>query len=386
MKTTSDKASAVFGFAERMNETLRSFLIRILRKWRRIVVLLTPGARVSRLHYYEARERYESLRCMLDHYQRIEEHQNRTKQNEEKLVVLRGCDELLSQASMYITRKQNDLNILWRLLTRARIMLVENMMRPESLPTQIDFCQEEALRLAVSNDVDIKARLARLAELIDEENPKKNAQPVYRRVRALMERFTTIRTGRIHQQYINIRTYQILLLFLLLIGLVLVNSWQLIILGEKSGTTDVPVFGAPVQDQSLYTLYWLWSSLKYIHLYVKHLLETNIFAFVFFGGLTGGFFSATIRIRDRDLTPGEDAYFIWYVITKPFVGAMGAILLYILVKGGLQDVAVLKGVHAAVQGPSLFGFAFLSGFSERIFFGGLQYAKKTEAGSEEAKT
>jgi hypothetical protein len=62
---------------------------------------------------------------------------------------------------------------------------------------------------------------------------------------------------------------------------------------------------------------------------VKDYLRQNMLAFIFLEGLTGGFFSVTTRPRSRDFIPGEDAYYTVYILTKPFIGALGAIILYI---------------------------------------------------------
>lgn len=59
-------------------------------------------------------------------------------------------------------------------------------------------------------------------------------------------------------------------------------------------------------------------------------------AFIFLGGLTGVFFSVTTRTRPKDFVPGEDAYYMTYILTKPFIGALGAIILYILIQGELH--------------------------------------------------
>jgi hypothetical protein len=86
-----------------------------------------------------------------------------------------------------------------------------------------------------------------------------------------------------------------------------------------------------------------------------------------------------MRLRNRGLVPGEDVYFSWYVLTKPFVGALGAMVLYVLIHGGAlsTDLAatVIGKIKSGQPGPGVFGFAFLSGFSERLVFRGEKYEK-----------
>ena len=221
---------------------LKTDLIMIWRVLRRVVAFVLPGGRVSRIHYYEAKERYESLRCMLNHYK----NKNEPAIDSERMITIQECDSLLAEAKMFITRKQKDLNILWRKLTRVRIMLVEEIMLKELLPTELDFCREEAFRLDVEDDAEIKKLLERLSELLHVERTDIDVVSVRRRIRALLERFNTIRTGNIHQQFINIRTYQLLLLMLLLIAVPLINSWELILFGKKAGPVTAAVNWEPM--------------------------------------------------------------------------------------------------------------------------------------------
>lgn len=101
----------------------------------------------------------------------------------------------------------------------------------------------------------------------------------------------------------------------------------------------------------------------------------NPLFFTFFAGLIAGFFSAVMGLQTSEIQPGADLYLRWYVLTKPFVGALGAVVLYIIVYAdsfsvelpGLQGIGSLtQGLKAAPVGANGFAFGFIMGFSKRI--------------------
>ena len=94
-------------------------------------------------------------------------------------------------------------------------------------------------------------------------------------------------------------------------------------------------------------------------------------AVVFFGGFAGGLFSVVTRARNKELLPGEDAYFIWYVITKPLVGAFGVILIFLLVGSGLMQSEIMENIGDKAK-ATVFGYTLISGFTERIIFPNLR--------------
>ena len=331
------------------------------------IQILLPG-RVSRIHLYEAKERYITLSRILEYYKKAPCKGSNPQKEKERQDTLDICEKILDDAKGLLTRRQDDLNYLWRELTRVRIMLLEKVFPDELLPTQLDSCREEAHRLAVTKDPEVNDMLQRLAEVTQEQDQSQNRDRMFRAIRALLERFNTIRTGRIHQQFVNIRTYLAALLILIPISILLIANADLVLGPEK--WLPFPPF-LPEIGSSLSGLSFLWKLLTYPFTLAAHLLKHNILAFVFFGGLVGGFFSVVIRLRNQDLVPGEDAYFIWYVLSKPFVGALGAVILFMLFQSGMVSSDLLKGLTKTVMntpGPEVFGFAFLSGFSERIVF------------------
>ena len=259
------------------------------------------------------------------------------------LVTIIECRNILMQSEKLLTRHQENLNNLWRVLTRVRIMIIEALILPDMLPFQLYFCREEARRLAVNKEPEVQDMLQKLAEACNEDAVKKEKLVKFKSLlRELHERFLTIRTDRIHQQYVNIRTYKSALLFLFPISITLIAISSIIF-----STNNIPE-----PSNSIWSLFSI---------------KNNILLFVCFGGLAGGFFSVTTRLRDKDLIPGQDAYYVWYVLSKPFVGALGAALLYIIVRGGLIETQLIADTTKLVNHDALtFGFSVIAGFSERI--------------------
>ena len=347
--------------------------------FRRLVRLIFPGS-ISRIRLCEAQERYLNL------WRTLEYHKGTPCSDplaqEEKKKTTEMCQQILLDAECLLTQRQNDLNFLWREMTRVHIMIVENILPDKLLPTQLDFCREDARRLAALKEPEVDDMLQRLAEVTQEDDISKNKEKMIRVIRALIERFTTIRTGRIHHQFVNIRIYKLSLIILIPILVILIANQDFITpVPEETklaaGVSLTPP-GWPGWNCDNQTIDWSCvvhvptDLVKSLFLGSRYLLGTNIFAFIFFAGLAGGFFSVVIRLRNRELIPGEDAYFVWYVLSKPFIGAMGAVILFILLGGDYITIEILREAVAPLKkhelGASTFGFGFLAGFSERIVF------------------
>lgn len=334
---------------------------------KRFLFLLLPG-RVSRIHLYEAQERYVYLHGLLDTYGTTKSPDGETKE-----IEVNNCRKRLNDLSVLLSRRQNDINFLWREMNQVQGTILEKILPPEKLPAQLDFCREEAYRLSADKEhPEINEMIYRLAEVMNQK--KEDRSEKLRPLLALIDRFNTIRTGRIHEQFVNIRCYQTALLMLFAIAILLIDNQDLIL---KSTPKDVllPKFQL-TGTWGFWGLDFFLSLGSYILALAEHLLTTNMIAFVFFAGLAGGFFSVAIRLRSKNLIPGEDAYFVWYVLTKPFVGALGAAILFILLQAQFVSFdfgdKLLKMLSSGACGPELFGFAFLAGFSERIVFPNLR--------------
>jgi len=252
-------------------------------------------------------------------------------------------------------------------MTQVDIILLQNVLPAKGLAAYLDFCCEDAKRIGAAKDPEINQMTKRIAELKD--GKAENRIEIVRLLSALIERFTIIRTGRMHEQFVNIRTYQKALLLLLPFVVVLVANADLVL----GNAERIPLPALDLSNGPGFLGLGVIRSLgTYVLDIVRHLLTYNLIAFVFFAGLLGGLFSVTIRLRSRELIPAEDVYLAWYVLTKPWIGAVGAAILFILVQAGFVSFEigekVLNALQAGKPGPTVFGFAFLSGFSERIIF------------------
>ncbi len=353
---------------------------------------ILPG-RVSRVHYHEARERYFTLKRRVefklgllvpeldlnlndiwntswnDKFIKIIKHSD--DENREQLFVLSRCVQSLTRDQELLTRRQDHLNRLWRSMTHVQKLLVLHIYNDNELAFQLDVCREEAFRLRCEGEPVISSLIERIAELNDEKGEiEKNRHRLKRAVNAAFERFSSIRTQRIHDQYINVRTYVYALLIVLPISFLIIANYQTIIKGCEPAHTEVvsrdepqtlpkpDQIEEPSEKKSVYS--------ELLQKF-RELIAHNVLAFVFFGGFAGGLFSVVMRTRNKTLLPGEDAYFIWYMLTKPIVGAFGALLIFILIEGEIIQSGLIKIIDVEPS-AKVFGFSLIAGFSERIVF------------------
>ena len=339
---------------------------------------------VSKIHLYEAQERWSYLFGLLDYYYLI------FKSSPDKFIILdqgdktdfaarkeelneifESCRKKLKELRVLLTRNQQDLNFLWREITQVHVTMLREIFPYEVLPAHLDFCREEVRRLRLTEDSEIKGMMERLTETLDESGS--NRPKIERLIRALVERFNAIRSGRIHEQLVTIRCYQKALLLLLPITILLLMLGPRIVGINQPQSPAAPVIPADSGSLATYSVLGL---IKNTFLSIGDLLGTNPIAFVFFCGLLGGFFSLITRLRSTNIVPGEDAYFTWYVLTKPWIGAIGAIVVYLFLKSDVINIQIgqqlLNSIKSSVHyGPEVFTVAFLSGFTERLALPGL---------------
>ena len=332
------------------------------------------SGRISRIHLYEAQERYVNLQRSLDYYEHVSK--DYPDNPDAAKACIRICRRALDSASVLLTRRQHDLNFLWREMIQVHSILLEKVVPVKELPTYLDYCEVEAQKLGLTKDPAITHKIQRISELKDTQGNYRNE--MVRLLRGLIEYMTSIRTGRIHEQFVNVRNYKKAILFLIPIVILLVANDDLV-LRDIADTPQWPSW-KPACESQLFS-YCSFERLQTLPGFLvdlgKTLMASNKIAFVLFAGLLGGFFSVAIGLRSRELVPGEDVYFGWYVLTKPWLGAVGAATFFILLNAGFVS---LNMGHDNAQfldqirqiGPEMFGFAFLAGFSERIVFPGLQ--------------
>jgi hypothetical protein len=201
-------------------------------------------------------------------------------------------------------------------------------------------------------------------------------------LRALLERFNTIRTGRIHQQFINIKTYKAAFFTLMFTAILLIINGHMLFPDIVNKEISMPEFEESIsKGESINKtkgiakkgFYYTGKLLIYPYKVFQLLIKTNILAFIFFGGLIGGFFSVASRKKTRERKPGEDTYFVWYILSKPFIGAFGAVILFLLIQSDFVQLEILKKSNGEdIKRVVAFSVAFLAGFSERIVFPNLR--------------
>jgi hypothetical protein len=160
------------------------------------------GRRVSSVHLTEAKEQFRSLDAIIRFHEEII-NEGELMSEPEKARVIQSYRLELEDAEQLLTRDQQNLNDLWRILTRVRNLIMENIFDNYGLGQQLYYCREEAFRLDVAQDPVVSDMLQKLAEATDETNTFPSR--IKRQVRALNERFNTIRTNRIFDQHIKMR-------------------------------------------------------------------------------------------------------------------------------------------------------------------------------------
>lgn len=302
-----------------------------------------------------------------------------------------------------LTRREGHLNILWRDITFIRTrMLTDEIIPHEKLPYLLDYCRGEAGRLGILNNGEIQELIHEAAVELENPDSAQTSASNTRSTRNIVRILTRLhdsRLQRLHTQRINKLIYQTaFLIFLTLSSILLYNHdyvlapiienqeiCQKIAAGKSSEKRPVTTIsneqknvGAAIKEIDNSDKLWLPEKLiaffdSFFELIRKLMGDNNLF-FIFFSGLVGGFLSTVVRLssQKKELLPGEDAYYAWYVLTKPVVGALGAAILYVIVRANFVPVEVfnvefLNSIKCDPVGAKGFAFGCIMGFSERIF-------------------
>lgn len=195
---------------------------------RGLLIILRPG-NVSLVHYYEARERYFSLKQIVEHEKGLITEGSRDSNQERSWKTLLLCEKILRIDERLLTRRQDNVNRLWRSLTRLTVLLINNVWTEKQLAAQLNVCREEAYRLRIEDDPAVASFLQQIAEIIDESGDLGDRKPrVKRALVAAWERFNSIRTRRIHDQHIMSKTYMAAFFFLIVISFMIISNYELI--------------------------------------------------------------------------------------------------------------------------------------------------------------
>lgn len=301
-----------------------------------------------------------------------------------------------------LTRREGHLNILWRDITFIRTrMLTDKIFPPEKLPYLLDYCRGEAARLGILNNGEIQELIHEAAVELENPDSAKTPAPNTRSTRNIVRILTRLNDSRLqklHMQRINKLIYQTAFLIFLTLSWILLYNHDYVLspnidnqeicqkIGARKSAEKMPVTtesndqnnvvavikGTDSSDK-LFLLDTLTLFFNSFFRLCRKLMGDNHLFFIFFSGLVGGFLSTVVRFssQTKDLLPGEDAYYAWYVLTKPVVGALGAAILYVIVRADFVPVEVfseafLNSIKCDPVGAKGFAFGCIMGFSERI--------------------
>ncbi len=336
------------------------------------------------------------------------------------LKLLLHFYKILIKDRKKLTRREGDLNILWRDLTfiRTRMLTTEGILPPKQLPFHLDYCRGEAIRLGAQNNEELQELIIDAAVELDSIDSSSSQQTAsnnrtIRNIVRILTRLNNKRLQRVHEQRINKLMYQTAFSIFLILSCILLYAYEHVLppslvsteieakvngqIPEEGDINKEPDEGPPspqkrqtsnseatntIETASLFEM--VFDSFKGLLLFLrdsllklldlcKNYMKINPLFFIFFAGLIGGFLSTVMRLGKgaKDLVPGDDAYYAWYVLTKPVVGAFAAVILYVIVQADFVPTEVfsddyLKAIVDNPVGAKGFAFGCIMGFSERI--------------------
>jgi hypothetical protein len=314
-----------------------------------------------------------------------------------KLKKLLYFYRILVKDRARLTRREGHLNILWRDITFIRTrMLTDKIVPDEMLSFQLDYCIGEATRLGIQDNEEIKELIHQAAVEFGNSDshkaPASNNRSVRNIVR-ILSRLNDRRLQRLHVQRRNKLMYQTAFLIFLALSCLLLHNHKLVLAPraennvceeirparnlEKTASADKKKHKAETNETASSRKSWLSEKLSAFfvssfNLSRSYMNENSLF-FIFFAGLVGGFLSMVMRLGEgsKDSIPGDDAYYAWYALTKPVVGALGAAILYVIVRadfvpGEIFSNDYLDAIKCYPVGAKGFAFGCIMGFSERI--------------------
>lgn len=311
----------------------------------------------------------------------------------------------------YISNRLDHLNMLWRDMNFIRTrMLSEGIIDSERIPYQLDFCRSEATNMDAQNDPEVKSLMNQAAEELNpKDRTKTNSIKAIRYITSLMVKLNDMRVKKLSEQVYKKSLYMTLLVILLIFSFCIFFMDDLLVsyavrseLGNEISPSSISTNNAPTKTIlsnstrnnsdfvgaafyclrfpnaeihseifPLNILLFIWNFFVWVFELILGLIVSYPTIFIFFAGLTGGFFSALLKTEPVKKAQGDELFLRWYYITKPFIGAFGAMIIYIVVTTGLFNLDFIKGeivqrlVFHPISGTG-FTFAFLTGFTERI--------------------
>ena len=284
---------------------------------------------------------------------------------------------ILSKQPLPMLNKAETLNMMWRDITfvRSRLLTDAGVISDERLPAQLEYCRLEWSKVCPSKEAGLEEMLHDTAlELVsmeghdpsNSETKTENNHKARRTLATILAKLNHIRLNDINSQLRIKKVYNVAFFVLLFLSVLLLH------LNERLTNQFVPYWVA--YDQFVATFDWLapntWVEAPMD--FAIYMLQNNLLFYIFFAGLLGGFFSTVMKLRSKEVNIG-DVYLRSYLLTKPIVGALGATILYIIIKSNIValDLGQLQIIdqiskNSYMFGPLGFSFGFLMGFSERI--------------------
>jgi len=283
--------------------------------------------------------------------------------------------KILSKQKLGMLNNAEVLNLMWRDITFVRSrLLTDGIIVDERLPAQLEYCRLECTKICTDKNAGLEEMCHETALELDEaknttapENSSNN-QKSRRNIAFILAKLNNIRLNDINNQLRIKKTYNVAFAFLSILSLLLLT------LNEVLTETSVNYSFAAKDFMNTISVIDPISWFLAAYYYIAYMLKHNLLAFIFFAGLLGGFFSTVMRLRSKQVNIG-DVYLKSYLLTKPIVGALGATILYIILKSNivainLEEIKVINKVQEfwTMHGPVGFAFGFIMGFSERIIF------------------
>jgi hypothetical protein len=301
----------------------------------------------------------------------------------EKVLKLLGYYKILLRYENVDCNKLNNVSMLWKDLTFIRTrMLSEGIIDSDKLPYQLDFCRSEAEHIGAENDPEVKSMMAQAAENLGLQNASsRNNRQAIRLIISLMVKLNDMRIRKLTEQVHKKKTYMTLFSILIALSLLLFFFNDHLMFGAKKEVISNQKVNAialdPVKIQAnksvqpfkLIFVLWNWCVSKVE--FLLNLIVSTPTIFIFFAGLTGGFFSALMKFKPNKQLPGDELYIRWYRLTKPFIGAFGSMVIFVIITTGLFTMesiseAIQNGIVSNPISGAGFTFGFLTGFTERL--------------------
>jgi len=304
----------------------------------------------------------------------------------DKILEVLPYYKLMAKDRQLLNRSARDLSVLWQDMNFIRIRLLNQIYikKPEfNLALYLDFCREDAHGLRVQDQPEIKEALhnAALSLVEGQDTGNETTQPgsrqqAIRNISTILAKLKRLRLETFHAQLQKRNAYISALGVLLLLAAILIYGSD-VFLATATQTTPTIDRTAPGNFFShLNPIGQILLSIPLLPWIVMDSLTRTITSdpllFIFFSGLVGGYFSAVMKLQTQTDHAGEWAYYKWYMFTKPFIGALGAAILYITLKANfleLQNILGSESLQPILYQPISakgFIFGFILGFSERI--------------------